>query len=253
MITLNEEHNLQRALASLKDIADEIIVVDAGSSDRTCDIAREHGATVLVRAWTDYADQRNFATEQAAHDWILSIDADEELSERLCDSIKRWKLSEPMYQVYEVNRLAWYLGGWIKHSGWYPDRKKRLYQKGVAKFEGRVHESLKFSGKTGRLDGEIYHYTISSLEEHFAKTDRYTTLAAEQLLATGKRVWRPGMWLAPAWSWFQTFVLQGGFLDGYRGWLIARMASRSVRLKYRKLGVLVSGGRIDSEPRVMNK
>jgi hypothetical protein len=147
--------------------------------------------------------------------------------------------------VYEVNRLTWYLGAWIKHSGWYPDRKKRLYERHSARFEGKVHEALRFDGVPGRLEGELYHYTVNSIEAHAAKVNRYTTLAAKQLQESGKRVWRPGMWLAPGWSWLHTFVLQAGFLDGYRGWLIAQMAARSVYLKYKKLGWLLGGGKID--------
>lgn len=253
LITLNEERNLPRVLSSLKDIADEIVIVDAGSADRTCAIAREHGATVVLRAWKDYADQRNFAAAQATHNWILWLDADEELSERLRNSIKRWKSGEPLFAVYEMNRLTWYLGAWIKHSGWYPDRKKRLYDRVQARFEGRVHESLKFNGQTGRLDGDIYHYTVASLEEHAAKSNRYATLAARQLLENGRRVWRPGMLLAPPWRWFQTFVLQRGFLDGYRGWLIAGMEARSVHLKYKQLGVLRRGGSIASARQYLGK
>jgi glycosyltransferase involved in cell wall biosynthesis len=248
LITLNEERNLPRALASLKDIVDEILIVDAGSVDRTCVIARHHDAKIFVREWTGYAEQRNFAASQAAHDWILALDADEELSERLRDSIKTWKSGEPLQPVYEVNRLTWYLGAWIKHSGWYPDRKKRLYQREATRFEGKVHEALNFKGVAGRLDGELYHYTVSSFEEHVANVNRYTTLAAQQLAESGKRVWRPGMLLGPSWSWLQTFVLQAGFLDGYRGWLIARMAARSVYLKYKKLGALIGGGEIDNPP-----
>lgn len=244
LITLNEERNLPRVLASLKDVADEILIVDAGSTDRTCEIARQHHAKVLVRDWTDYAEQRNFAAARAAHDWILALDADEELSEKLRDSFQKWKLGEPLHRVYEVNRFAWYLGGWIKHSGWYPDRKKRLYRRDVARFEGKVHEALRYNGFCGHLEGELYHYTVTSLKEHADKVDRYTTLAAKQLHKNGHRIWRPGMWLAPGWSWLQTFVLQRGFLDGRRGWVIAQMAARSVYLKYKKLGVLVRGGKI---------
>jgi glycosyltransferase involved in cell wall biosynthesis len=245
LITLNEERNLPRLLASLGDVADEILIVDAGSNDRTGEIAGQHGAKFIMRDWTGYADQRNFAAAQAAYDWILALDADEELSERLRESIKKWKSGEPLYHVYELNRLAWYLGAWIKHSGWYPDRKRRLYHREHARFEGKVHEALRFQGAPGRLKGELYHYTVNSFEEHIANVNHYTTLAAKQLHEDGKRVWRPGMWLAPGWSWLQTFVFQAGFLDGHRGWLIAWMAARSVYLKYKKLGVLIGGGTID--------
>ncbi len=253
LITFNEQRNLPRVLASLADVADEILIVDSGSNDKTCEIARQHDAKIITRDWTDYADQRNFAAAQAAYDWILALDADEELSERLRDSIRKWKSGQPLHGVYEMNRLTWYLGAWVRHSGWYPDRKKRLYQRDAARFQGKVHEALRFNGVPGRLEGELYHYPVSSFADHIANVNYYTTLAATELHEKGKRVWRPGMWLAPAWSWLQTFLLQRGFLDGRRGWLIARMAAHSVYLKYKKLGVLLGGGKIHGESRGATK
>jgi glycosyltransferase involved in cell wall biosynthesis len=245
LITLNEEENLPRALASLAGIADEIVVVDSGSRDRTEEIARHHGAAFFFRTWTNYAEQKNFAAECASNDWILSMDADEELSSSLHASLLGWKKRKPEFSVYEMPRRTWYLGAWVKHSGWYPDFQRRLYRRDAAQFSGTVHESLRFEGKAGRLNGDLLHYTVRSFDEHEANVERYTTLAAQRMFAEGKRKWRGAMWLATPWSWFQNFVLRGGFLDGYRGALIAQMAARSVRLKYAKLGKLVvaKGGR----------
>jgi hypothetical protein len=135
------------------------------------------------------------------------------------------------------------LGGWIKHSGWYPDYQWRLYRRDAAQFQGIVHESLRFEGRAGRLQGDLFHYTISSLAEHQDKVERYTTLAARQMYEAGKRSWRAAMWVAAPWTCFSTFVLRGGFLDSYRGWLISRMAARSVWLKFKKLGKLVAAER----------
>ena len=239
LITRNEEHNLPRALASLAGVVEEIIVVDSGSTDRTVEIAREHGAKVFTRAWTNYAEQKNFAAAQAAHEWIFSLDADEELSTALQGALRKWKAGTPGAAAYEAARRTWYLGTWIRHSGWYPDYQRRLYRRDAARFEGIVHESICCEGKSGRLNGDILHYTVRSFAEHEANVERYTTLAAQQLYAAGKRRWRGALWLATPWSWFQNFVLRGGFLDGYRGALIAQMAARAVRLKYRKLGQLV--------------
>lgn len=239
LITLNEEENLPRALASLKEIADEIVVVDSGSTDRTEEIARAHGAAWFERAWTNYADQKNYAAECASNDWVLSMDADEELSSPLQTSLLSWKKHTPEYCVYEMARKTWYLGAWIEHSGWYPDFQRRLYRRDETEFSGTVHESLRFANKIGRLGGDLLHYTVRSLDEHEANVERYSTLAAQQMFAQGKRTWKGAMRCAPAWSWFQNFVLRGGFMDGYRGALIARMAARSVRLKYAKLGTLV--------------
>ena len=248
VITLNEEENLSRALASLVGIADEIVVVDSGSRDRTEEIARQHGAQFFTRAWTNYADQKNFAAECASNDWILSLDADEELSSPLHTSLWNWKKHAPAESVYEMARRTFYLGAWIGHSGWYPDFQRRLYRRDTAEFSGVVHESLRFEGRPGRLAGDILHYTVRSFAEHEANVDRYTTLAAQQMFAQGKRNWRGAVWFATPWSWFQNFVLRGGFLDGHRGALIAQMAARSVRLKYAKLGRLVANAHAKAGP-----
>ena len=148
IITLNEERNIARAIESLR-CADEIVVVDSGSTDRTVEIAEKLGARVIESAWPGYANQKNRAAEQASHDWILSIDADESLSEALEAEVWQLKKSGPQFDAYTMPRLAQYLGRWIRHSGWYPDRKVRLYHRGKATWEGAyVHESVKVRGRT---------------------------------------------------------------------------------------------------------
>jgi glycosyltransferase involved in cell wall biosynthesis len=239
LITLNEEHDLPRALASLRGIADEIVIVDSGSTDRTEEIARNHSAAFHFRKWTDYAEQKNFAASLARTDWILFMDADEELSSVLQSAIVDWKKRSPQFEVYEVTRKTWYLGAWIKHSGWYPDWQRRLYRRDAAKFTGLIHEALRFEGTPGRIAGDLLHYTVRTFAEHAMKVEQYATLGAQQLFEDGKKRWRPALWLATPWSFFQNFVLRGGFLDGYRGALISRMAARSVLLKYKKLGKLI--------------
>src|SRR5438046_6514083 len=185
VITLYEARNLPRALRSLEGVADAIIVVDCGSPDRTQEIARAYTAKAIIREWTDFAQQKNFAAASSSGDWILSLDADEELSHELQQSLLAWKQQEPEFPVYEVARRAWYLGAWIKHSGWYPDYQRRLYRRGAASFQGIVHESLRFEGPAGRLRGDLFHYTILSFAEHEEKVERYTTLAARQMYASG--------------------------------------------------------------------
>lgn len=239
IITLNEEENLPRALACVRGVADEIVVVDSGSKDRTLEIAREQGVALFERAWTSYEEQWNFAAACATNEWIFVLAADEELSPELRGALLQWKQREPEFAVYEMARRAWYLGAWIKHSGWYPDYQRRLYRRDSARFAGLVHEVLQFEGKPGRLNGDLLHYTVRSMVEHEEKVERYTTLAARQLYQEGKRSWRAAVCFAAPWSWFQNYFLRGGFLDGYRGAFIARMAARGVRLKYRKLGQLV--------------
>ena len=239
LITLNEERNLPRALDSLAGLPDEILVVDAGSSDRTREIARQRGARLIERAWTNYADQRNFAATQAAHNWILAMDADEELSPELRESLLAWKQQPASHAAYEFPRRARYLGKWIRHSGWYPDRKTRLYDRRRARFSGTVHEAVVANGPVGRLAGDLLHYVIETPDEHGAKVEAYSTIAARGLFRARKRNWLLPMLLLPPWTLVQKFVLRAGFLDGWRGWRIARMSARYGWLKYRKLSELV--------------
>lgn len=244
IIALNEETNLPRALASLAGVADEIIVVDSGSADRTCEIAGGSGAKVFHRDWTNYSEQKNFAADQSTCEWVFSIDADEELSPELRNSLLAWKQSEPLHVAYRVSRRANYLGGWVRHSGWYPDRQTRLYHRDKARFAGIVHESVNVHGTVGLLSGDLLHYPADTLGENALKLDVYTTLAAKQLYQANRRSWRMAALFAPPWTFFQRFVLCAGFLDGYRGWVIARGAARYVRLKYRKLGMLLRAERL---------
>jgi glycosyltransferase involved in cell wall biosynthesis len=242
IVTLNEERDLPRALASVAGLADEVVVVDSGSTDRTLEVARRHGARVLTRPWTDYSDQKNFAAAQGSHEWILSLDADEALSPELRAELARWKESPAEAAAYEMPRRAHYLGRWIRHSGWYPDLKRRLYRRDRARFVGTLHESLEVDGRVERLQGELHHYSCSSLAEHRARVDVYTTLAAQQLFAAGRRRWLGPLLVAPPWAFLRTYFFQQGFRDGYQGWLIARMAARYVALKYLKLRTLVKSG-----------
>jgi glycosyltransferase involved in cell wall biosynthesis len=244
MITLNGEKHLARALKSAQGVSDEIIVVDCGSMDRTMEIAHEFGAKVSFREWTNFSEQRNFAVSQASCEWVFTLDSDEELSEQLRASLLEWKKSEAEYKVYEMPRLTFYMSGWIRHSGWYPNLQRRLYRKDSAKYSGIVHETLEFTGEPGRLRGDLLHYTIENFAEHEAKAEKYSTLAARKLFDEGKRNWRAGVWFATPWAYFQSLVIRGGFLDGRRGALIAQMAARSVRLKFRKLGALVREERL---------
>jgi len=236
LITSNEEENLPRVLNSVEGVADEIVVVDCGSKDRTQEIAREHGAKVVTRAWTNFAEQKNFAAAAASNNWILSLDADEELSPELRGALLAWKVKEPEFAAYEFARRTWYLGAWVNHTGWYPDFQRRLFRREAAQFSGIIHEALRFEGKPGRLNGDLLHYTLRSVEEHERKVERYTTLAAQQMFATGRKSWRAAMWFATPWTWFNNFVICLGFLDGRRGWVISRMAARSTWLKFKKLG-----------------
>jgi glycosyltransferase involved in cell wall biosynthesis len=239
LITLNEEANLPRALESVEGLVEEMVVLDSGSVDRTQEIARQHGASVYVRAFTDYGDQRNYAASVAKHNWIFVLAPDEELSSELAEALRAWKEQEPRFPVYEMARLTFYLGGWVRHSRWYPDWQRRLYHREKARFAGTIHEALQFDGNPGRLKGDLLHYTVRNFAEHEAKVEHYSTLAARGMFERGKRSWRGPLWTATPWSWVRHFILGAGFLDGYRGARIAQMAARGVRLKYAKLGALV--------------
>lgn len=248
VVAQNEEHNLPRLLKSVQGIADEVVIVDGGSTDRTQEVARKQGAKVFFRAFTNHADQKNYAASLAAHDWIFLLDADEELSAELKESALSWKSQASQFAVYEMPRLTWYLGAWIHHSRWYPDFQCRLYRRDKASFHGAIHSAIRYDGPIGRLRGDLLHYTVRTFEEHEAKLEKYTTAVAREMFDEGRRDWRAAMWLAAPWSWFRHFILGAGFLDGYRGAVIARMAARAVRLKFKKLGEL-----IEAKKRAVNR
>lgn len=234
IVTLNEERNIARAIESLR-CADEVLVVDSGSTDQTREIALRHGARVLEEPWRGYAGQKNYAAECACFDWVLCIDADEVIDKQLEAEIIALKQNGAVKDGYSFPRRAQYLGRWIRHSGWYPDRKVRLYDRRKAKWKGEyVHESVRVEGTVGELQGDLLHFTCQSLSQHLRTLDRYTSLAAQELVARGTRV---GLWrlaVDPPWTWFRTYVLQLGFLDGPQGLAIAWMAGLYTFLKYAK-------------------
>lgn len=238
IITLNEERNIARAIESLR-CSDEILIVDSGSVDRTVELARNLGARVIDANWRGYSAQKNWAAEQASHDWILSLDADEALSEALEAEIWSLKKSGPRYDAYTMPRLARYLGRWILHSGWYPDRKVRLYDRRKAKWVGEfVHESVQVSGRVGHLESNILHFTCESLAEHVKTLDRYTTLAAQEIAARRIAVPLYRLILDPPWTFVKSYFLQRGFLDGLEGLTIAYMAAFYTFLKYSKARIM---------------
>jgi len=238
IIALNEERNIARAIESLR-CSDEIVVIDSGSVDRTVELAHNLGARVVESNWRGYAGQKNWAADQASHDWILSLDADEAVSEALEAEIWALKKTGPQFDAYTMPRLARYMGRWILHSGWYPDRKIRLYHRDKAKWVGDfVHESVEVSGHIGKLEGNLLHFTCDSLSEHLKTMDRYTTLAAQEMAARKMRVPLSRVIVDPAWTFVKTYVLQRGFLDGLEGLMIAYMAAFYTFLKYSKARIM---------------
>jgi glycosyltransferase involved in cell wall biosynthesis len=234
IITCDEERNIARAIESLR-CCDEILVLDSGSVDRTVEIATQLGARVVDSPWQGYAKQKNLAAAKASHDWIFSLDADEALSEALEAEIWQLKKSGPQFDAYTMPRMAQYMGRWILHSGWYPDRKPRLYDRRKAAWVGDfVHESVQVNGTAGHLKSNLLHYTCESISEHLRSLDRYTTLAAQEVVSHKQKVAWPNLIFEPTWTFLRTYFIQLGFLDGLEGLTIAYMAATYTFLKYAK-------------------
>lgn len=231
IITHNEEEHIAAAIASLSCCA-EVIVVDSGSTDRTREIAEQSGARVFLRDWEGYSRQKNFAADQATQDWILSLDADERISIELANEIADWNPRNDE-AAGSMPRRAFYFGSWIGHSGWYPDRKIRLYDRRRAKWEGDfVHETLQVDGPVARFKGDLLHFPYRDWRDHMSRIDRYTRLAADAARASRKRGSMLQLILAPPLSFLQTLILRAGFLDGWRGVLIAAAGARYVFLRH---------------------
>lgn len=237
VITLNEEKNIERCLSSASGLADELIVVDSGSHDRTIELAQQMGAKVIFHPFRNHISQKNYAFGQATSDWILSLDADEALSDTLKNSIRR-ALNNPQYKGYTMNRLTNYCGRWIKHSGWYPDRKLRLVKKGKAHWTGRnPHDRLILNEqtRTGHLSGDILHYSYYTLQDHIDQMSDFSCIAAKELLKQGLKPHFYHFVLKPSFKFFRHYVLKLGFLDGYEGFQIARLSAYGQFLKYARL------------------
>ncbi len=243
IITLNEESRIGRACESLRDVADEIIIVDSFSQDRTLEVAHQFTTHVFTHKFESYSRQKNWAVTQATYPWILSVDADECLSDELKESILKLKAqgSSEHIVAYRFARRANYLGAWIRHSGWYPDYKIRLYNPKFAQWEGDfVHEGLTINGKVETLQGDLLHYTVGSIADHLERLNRYTSLAARQSLASGGRFSLLECVFTPPLTFLRTLLLQGGILDGWRGFCIALFAGWYVFVKQAKLWELRS-------------
>lgn len=235
VIALNEESRIGAALASLA-WADEIVVVDSGSTDRTVEIASGFTDRVLHNPWPGYAEQKNHAAAAASHDWIFSLDADEVVTDRLAASIRQLRERGAGAAGYRTARVAWYIDRWVRYGGWYPDWQVRLYDRRQARFEGgHVHESVSLKEPAGTLDGDIEHYTVESLSDHHRRIDVYTSLAARDRLACGRRFSALRAVGQPPLTFLQTYLLKQGFRDGTAGLAIAGFAAYYVFLRELKL------------------
>lgn len=235
IITFNEESNIAKAISSLK-FADEILVVDSNSADATIEIARSLGAKVIVRDWPGFSEQKQFGTDNAVHDWIFSLDADEQVSSELADEIGNLKVAEPKADGFAIPRLATYMGREIRHSGWYPDRQLRFFDRQKAHWNGReIHESVEMSdgSKTDQLKSDILHFSVENAERHHRMIgDRYAPLAAKRMFTNGRRTSAFGVAVAGPLAFFRSYILKLGFLDGFPGFCIARFAAYHAYLKH---------------------
>jgi len=235
IITKNEAANIAAALQSVS-WADETIVLDAESSDDTVTIARTYATRVVVRPWQGYGDQKNYAASLATHDWILSIDADERITPALADEIRRTLERKPAERGFQLSRVTYHLGRWIRSTDWYPDYQLRLYDRRHARWNDRhVHESVTVDGHAGRLQGELHHFPYRDLSHHLQTIDRYTTLAARQMHEDGRRARFLSLLFHPPLAFLRNYILRLGIRDGLPGLAISFVNSYYVMLKLAKL------------------
>lgn len=238
LITLNEEENLPRCLRSCADLADEIVVLDSGSQDATGKIAAHFQARWQHQDWLGYVGQKNKLLTLASHEWVFSIDADEELSPALREEIHSLKQRVPPADLsgFDLPRCVLYEGRWIRHGDWYPDRLPRLFRKSRGRFAGgSVHEALEVSGRLLSLRGELYHHSFRDAADHWARCQHYARLWADDKFNEGKTVGLLAPEFHAAVRWLRGYVLRRGFLDGAQGWRIAAFCAREVFLKYQLL------------------
>ncbi len=238
IVTLNEEKNISRCLDSVKDVADEIVIVDSFSTDRTGEIALQFGAKFIEHSFEGYIQQKNRALQQTTHDYALLLDADEALSTELKNSILKEKENNFPADAYRMNRCTNYCGKFIRHGLWYPDRKVRLIKKSVGKWGGvNPHDKIELQTgtKASQLHGDILHYSYNSIDEHEIQNNKFSSISAEALFQQGKKTNWFKIIVNPAWAFFYSYFLRLGFLNGFYGWVIAKNISHLTFLKHSKL------------------
>lgn len=234
--TFNEEHNIRRCLDSVR-WCDEIVVVDSYSTDRTVELSREYTDRVYQQEWLGYIGQKNFIRKLAKYEWILFIDADEEVSTELRDEIKRELAANDGSIVgYRFPRMVNYIGRWIRHGEWYPDIKLRLFLKERGRSGGtEPHDQVFVNGEVKTLRGKLYHYTYDNLHDHLETMNRFSSITAQEKMRINARFrWRDFL-IRPPFRFFKAYILRGGFLDGKRGFIIALISAFGVCMKYAKL------------------
>tara|TARA_R110002072_G_scaffold1989_5_gene16622 strand:- start:77379 stop:78143 length:765 start_codon:yes stop_codon:yes gene_type:complete len=238
IIAFNEEKRIEKCLASVSNIADEIVVIDSLSTDRTKEICESYQAKVISQEFLGYIEQKNFALERCQHDYILSLDADEALSEELITNILKLKSLDNLSDGYSFNRVTNYCGKWIFHCGWYPDQKLRLIRKGKAKWMGvNPHDILKLNnGENGiSINGDILHYSYPTISSHIEQTNKFTTIAARASYDKGVRSGFFKIVTRPLLKFLRDYFFKLGILDGRYGFIICSINSLSALLKYSKI------------------
>jgi glycosyltransferase involved in cell wall biosynthesis len=237
IITRNEEHNIARCLDSLPGVADEIIVIDSFSTDNTPVICKSYDIKFIQKQWMGYAETKNFGISLAAYQYILSIDADEELSDRLREEVRNLKDGNFTSDAYRIKRLTNYCGKWIYHCGWYPDYKIRLWKKDRGQWKGIIHEEVDLANGSSitSLHGDLLHYSYYSINEHIQQMIGFTDLMAEDLFQKGKKVSILKIIFSPIVKFFKSYFIRGGFREGFYGLVICSLSSMATFLKYSKL------------------
>jgi len=241
IITMNEEKLIEQCLQSLDDIADEVIVVDSFSTDSTEQICRRYNVRFVQREFTGFMDQKNYAVSLASHPYILSLDADEALSEELQRSLLEVK-DNIRYEGYKFNRLSNYCGKWIRHSAWYPDPQLRLFRADRGSWGLiNVHETfiMNHDSRISKLKGDLLHWPCNSEQDLTEKIEKYSDIAAREYFAAGRKAWFITPYFHGFWRFFQTYFFRLGFLDGRKGYVICRTGAYSSFMKYHKLRRLV--------------
>jgi len=242
IITYNEQENIRDCLESVK-WSHEIVIVDSFSNDKTVEIAREYTSKVFQNKWTNFSQQKNLALGKASNEWVLNIDADERATSELKEEILTILNSKfQSFDGYYIPRRNHYLGRWIRHCGWYPDYKLRLFLRGKGKFNERtVHESVVVKGRKGYLKSCLNHYSYKNLSDHLSHIDKFSSLAAEEMFRDGKRARVFDLLFRPITRFIRMYLMNRGYLDGVYGLIVSLMGSFYVLMKYLKLWELSKG------------
>lgn len=237
IITYNEERNIERCLASVQGVADEVLVVDSFSTDKTEEICRRFNARFISNPFAGHIEQKNFAAGLATYDHVLSLDADEALTDKLRLAVQAAK-ADWAHDAYAMNRLTNYCGQWIRHCGWYPDTKTRLWDRRKGSWGGtNPHDKWELfdpKAKTGHLPGDLLHYSYNSISDHIRQIEFFSEIAAKAEARMGKKPSLAKIWLGPGIKFFKSYVLKLGFLDGYYGYVICRLSAQAAFIKYIK-------------------